>query len=63
MLTNRLVACFDVKDGRVTKALQIEDNIDVGDPAQLAGRLYQEQIDEIVFYDIMASAEKRRADI
>lgn len=63
MLTNRLVACFDVKDGRVTKALQFEDNIDVGDPAQLAGRLYQEQIDEIVFYDIMASAEKRRADI
>ena len=49
MLTNRLVACFDVKDGRVTKALQFEDNIDVGDPAQLAGRLYQEQIDEIVF--------------
>lgn len=63
MLTNRLVACFDVKDGRVTKALQFEDNIDVGDPALLAGRLYQEQIDEIVFYDIMASAEKRRADI
>ena len=62
-MTNRLVACFDVKDGRVTKALQFEDNIDVGDPAQLAGRLYQEQIDEIVFYDIMASAEKRRADI
>ncbi|MFZ1382093.1 MAG: HisA/HisF-related TIM barrel protein [Scrofimicrobium sp.] len=63
MLTNRLVACFDVKDGRVTKALQFQDNIDVGDPAELSKRLYEEQIDEIVFYDIMASAEKRRINL
>lgn len=63
MLTNRLIACFDVKDGRVTKALKFQDNIDVGDPAELSRKLYEEQIDEIVFYDIMASAEKRRINL
>lgn len=63
MLSNRLIACFDVKNGRVTKAMKFEDNIDVGDPAHLAQRLYEEQIDEIVFYDIMASAEKRPPDL
>jgi imidazole glycerol-phosphate synthase subunit HisF len=63
VLTNRLIACFDVKAGRVTKARQFQDNIDVGDPAQVAAALYKDQIDEIIFYDIMASAERRQIDL
>ena len=63
MLTKRLIACFDVVDGRVTKAQQFQDNIDVAPAEELAQRLYDDQIDEIVFYDITASAEKRKIDL
>ena len=63
MLTKRLIACFDVIDGRVTKAQQFQDNIDVAPAEELAARLYDDQIDEIVFYDITASAEKRKIDL
>ncbi len=63
MLTKRLIACFDVVNGRVTKAQQFQDNIDVAPAADLAQRLYEDQIDEIVFYDITASAEKRKIDL
>ena len=62
MLTKRLIACFDVVDGRVTKAQQFQDNIDVAPAEELAQRLYEDQIDEIVFYDIKASADKRKID-
>jgi cyclase len=62
-LTNRLIACFDVKNGRVTKARQFLDNIDVGDAAVVARKMYADQIDEIIFYDIMASAERRQTDL
>jgi len=63
MLTKRLIACFDVVEGRVTKAQQFQDNIDVAPAEDLAARLYDDQIDEIVFYDITASAEKRKIDL
>ena len=63
VLTKRLIACFDVVDGRVTKAQRFQDNIDVAPAAQLAEQLYDDQIDEIVFYDITASAEKRKIDL
>jgi cyclase len=63
MLTKRLIACFDVIAGRVTKAQQFQDNIDVASAEDLAARLYDDQIDEIVFYDITASAEKRKIDL
>lgn len=63
MLTKRLIACFDVVDGRVTKAQQFQDNIDVAPASDLAQQLYEDQIDEIVFYDIKASAEKRAIDL
>jgi imidazole glycerol-phosphate synthase subunit HisF len=63
MLTKRLIACFDVIDGRVTKAQQFLDNIDVAPAEDLAQRLYEDQIDEIVFYDITASAERRMIDL
>lgn len=63
MLTKRLIACFDVIDGRVTKARQFQDNIDVAPAEELAARLYDDQIDEIVFYDITASAHRRKIDL
>ena len=63
MLTKRLIACFDVIDGRVTKAQNFADNIDVAPAADLAQRLYADQIDEIVFYDILASAQSRMIDL
>jgi cyclase len=63
VLTKRLIACFDVIAGRVTKAQQFQDNIDVAPAEELAARLYDDQIDEIVFYDITASAEKRKIDL
>lgn len=63
MLTKRLIACFDVVHGRVTKAQQFQDNIDVAPAATLAQELYDDQIDEIVFYDILASAQKRTIDL
>jgi cyclase len=63
MLTKRLIACFDVVDGRVTKAQKFQDNIDVAPAEDLAARLYDDQIDEIVYYDITASAEKRKIDL
>jgi imidazole glycerol-phosphate synthase subunit HisF len=63
VLTKRLIACFDVIDGRVTKAQQFQDNIDVAPADELAARLYEDQIDEIVFYDITASAHRRRIDL
>lgn len=62
-LTSRLIACFDVRDGRVTKAFQFSDNIDVGDPAEVADAVYRDGIDEIVFYDIMASARRTGPDL
>jgi cyclase len=63
VLTKRLIACFDVIAGRVTKAQQFQDNIDVAPAEDLAATLYGDQIDEIVFYDITASAEKRKIDL
>jgi imidazole glycerol-phosphate synthase subunit HisF len=63
MLTCRLIACFDVLEGRVTKAQQFENNIDVAPAEDLARELYEEQIDEIIFYDITASVERRPIDL
>lgn len=63
MLTRRLIACFDIINGNVTKALRFQDNIYVSPAVELAEKLYDAQIDEIIFYDITASAEKRKIDI
>jgi cyclase len=63
VLTKRLIACFDVIADRVTKAQQFQDNIDVAPAEELAARLYNDQIDEIIFYDITASAERRKIDL
>lgn len=63
MLTKRLIACFDIVDGMVTKAVQFQDNIHVAPAEELARELYDAQVDELIFYDITASAEKRPIDI
>ena len=63
MLTKRLIACFDIINGRVTKAVQFQDNIDVAPAEELAEKMYEAGIDELIFYDVTASAEKRRIDI
>lgn len=63
MLTKRLIACFDIINGRVTKAVKFQNNIDVAPAEQLAEAMYNTHIDELVFYDITASAQKRAIDI
>jgi imidazole glycerol-phosphate synthase subunit HisF len=60
MLTRRIIACLDVRDGRVVKGVQFVDLIDAGDPAALAHRHAQEGADEIVLLDITATHEGRK---
>ncbi|MDR1395150.1 MAG: imidazole glycerol phosphate synthase subunit HisF, partial [Deltaproteobacteria bacterium] len=59
MLSKRLIPCLDVRDGRLTKGIKFQENLDLGDPVEAARRYYLEGADEIVFYDITASAEGR----
>jgi len=63
MLTKRLIACFDIRKGMVTKAHKFQNNIDIGPAEDIACKMYHEQVDEIIFYDITASSEKRQIDI
>lgn len=59
MLSKRLIVCLDVRDGRLTKGVKFAGNVDIGDPVESARRYYEAGADEIVFYDITASAEGR----
>jgi len=59
MLTRRLIACLDVKGGRVVKGVRFESLRDVGDPVELAVRYEHQGADEIVFLDISATLEER----
>lgn len=59
MLSKRLIVCLDVRDGKTTKGVKFEGNVDVGDPVQMALEYSNEGCDELVFYDITASAERR----
>ncbi len=63
MLTRRLIPCLDVKGGRVTKGVRFQNNIDLGDPVEMAVRYSDGGADELVFYDITASAEHRPIDL
>lgn len=54
-----MIVCLDVRDGRTTKGVRFLDNRDVGDPVAMARTYYQQGVDELVFYDITASAERR----
>ncbi len=63
MLTKRIIPCLDIRDRKVTKGVRFKNNIVLGDPVEMAARYYHEGCDELVFYDITASAEKRGIDI
>ena len=58
-LSKRLIPCLDVRNGRLTKGIKFQGNVDIGDPVETARRYYEEGADEIVFYDITASCEDR----
>jgi len=59
MLSKRIIPCLDVRNGKLTKGVKFEGNVDIGDPVETARRYYEEGADEIVFYDITASHEGR----
>src|SRR6185369_15258482 len=59
MLQKRVVVCLDVRDGRTVKSVQFENTKELGDPVAMAEAYYHQGVDELVFYDITASAEKR----
>jgi cyclase len=61
MLSKRIIACLDVRDGRVVKGVNFDGLRDAGDPAALAGRYNREGIDEIVILDVTATLEARQA--
>lgn len=60
MLKKRIIICLDVKDGRTTKGVKFKDNKDIGDPVEMAAEYYRQGVDELVFYDIMASARGKK---
>ena len=59
MLSKRVIPCLDVRNGKLTKGIKFAGNVDIGDPVESARKYYEEGADEIVFYDITASAEDR----
>lgn len=61
MLAKRIIPCLDVKDGRTVKGTNFVDLRDAGDPIELAARYAAEGADELVFLDITATIEKRKA--
>lgn len=60
MLKKRIIVCLDVKDGRTTKGVKFLNNVDIGDPVEMAKKYYEQGVDELVFYDIMASARGKK---
>ena len=62
MPARRIIPCLDVRDGRVVKGIQFRDHRDIGDIVEHALRYRDEGADELVFYDITASAEGRSLD-
>jgi cyclase len=61
MLSKRIIACLDVRNGQVVKGVNFEGLRSAGDPAELARRYNREGIDELVILDITATIEQRRA--
>jgi len=61
VLSKRIIACLDVRDGQVVKGVNFEGLRSAGDPAELARRYNAEGIDELVILDITATLEARRA--
>jgi len=63
MLTKRIIPCLDVRRRKVTKGVRFQNNIDLGDPVEMAVAYSDGGCDELVFYDITASADQRDIDI
>lgn len=59
MLSKRIIPCLDVREGKTTKGVKFENNVEIGDPVEMARFYYEAGADELVFYDITASHEKR----
>ncbi len=59
MLSKRIIACLDVRDGKLAKSVRFVDTKDIGDPVAKAREYYDDGLDELVFYDITASSEDR----
>lgn len=59
MISKRIIPCLDVRAGKLTKGIKFEGNVDIGDPVEAAREYYEQGADEIVFYDITASSDKR----
>jgi cyclase len=59
MLSKRIIPCLDVRDGKTTKGIRFKENVDIGDPVEMARFYYEQGADEIVFYDITASSDRR----
>jgi cyclase len=59
MLSKRIIPCLDVRDGKTTKGIKFKGNVDIGDPVAMARQYYEDGADEIVFYDITASSDRR----
>jgi imidazole glycerol-phosphate synthase subunit HisF len=63
MLTKRIIPCLDVRNRKVTKGVKFQNNVELGDPIEMAVAYSDGGCDELVFYDITASAERRPIDI
>jgi cyclase len=59
MISKRIIPCLDVRNGMLTKGVKFKSNVDIGDPVEIAREYYEQGADEIVFYDITASADGR----
>lgn len=60
MLSKRLIACLDVRNGHLAKSVRFVNTKDIGDPVAKAREYYLDGLDELVFYDITASSDNRK---
>lgn len=59
MLSKRIISCLDVRDGHLAKSVKFVNTKNIGDPVEKAADYYTQGLDELVFYDITASSDKR----
>ena len=60
MLSKRVIACLDVRDGHLAKSVKFVETKNIGDPVAKAREYYLDGLDELVFYDITASSDRRK---
>ena len=49
MLSKRIIVCLDVRGGKTTKGIKFNENVDIGDPVEMAKEYYEQGVDELVF--------------